>query len=748
MRKKFKTIALIIIVSLIYSCTHQGEKTNNLIKVPNNISEDSIAKLAARITPHPRQLKWQENEFIAFIHFGINTFTGREWGTGKEDPKIFNPKDLDVNQWVKVIKKAGMKLAMITVKHHDGFCLWQSKYTEHSVKNSKWENGNGDVLKELAEACRKESIKLGLYLSPADLHEIERENGYYGNKSKEKETVIPTNAPDKNPQLTYKLNDYDKYFMNQLYELLTEYGEIHEVWFDGANPKPGTGQTYNRTAWYDLIRKLQPQAVIAIKGPDVRWCGNEAGHTRKSEWSVIPLPKPPEKYEWNGLTEEDLGSRKKLKEAKYLYWYPAETNTSIRHGWFYRDENQYVKTTDELINTWFRSVGGNTVFLLNLTPNRDGLIPDKDAENLIELGDYIKKTFSKNIAEDAQIKASSEQDGNTAQNILDKNTETYWLPASEDKQASLTIEWKEEKEFNCISFGECIKYKGQRIEKLILEMWKDKKWEKISEASTVGFRRILRFTNVKTNKIRLTITASRLEPSIAFLGVYKAAERFTPPIINRNKAGIVSIKQQNPGPAIYYTTDGTEPNQNSTKYTEPFELPKGGTVKAKTYNSDFSKSSVVSKKYFGLCKKGWTIVSVDNQDDNFKAEFAIDENPNTFWHTKYKGEISKQPHNIQIKLEKETEISGFSYLPRKISTGGIVKKYDFFVSLDGIKWQEVIKNGTFDNIENNPMEQFVYFNKNIKALYFKFVSKETVKNTEWTSVPEIGIMNKKTEDEL
>jgi len=532
-----KYTALFILLGLL-ACSNAPEVQNCMEIQPNDSMNDILHK-AVSIVPTPQQYAWQKNEFIAFVHFGINTFTGREWGTGMEDPKIFDPTELDARQWVQVMKSAGMKMVILTVKHHDGFCLWPSKYTEHSVKNSAWKNGKGDVFRELAEACKEARIKLAFYLSPADLHEIEREAGYYGNGSKPKPCVIPSlESPETSPQRTFKYNldDYNHYFMNQLYELLTEYSDIYEVWFDGANPKPSTGQTYNYQAWYDLIRQLQPNAVIAIKGPDVRWCGNEAGRTRESEWSVLPTPVAPDVYDWPDLMEADLGSRDKLKNTKYLYWYPAETNTSIRHGWFYRDEKQTVKTVDELFNIWLNSVGGNSVLLLNLTPNRRGLIPQTDADRLARLGEILEKTFKRDFAKGATTACDLVRDGNMVrfgpQNTLDDIEDTFWMPDDGQETAEIFFTLKQKSEINLAVIQENIKIKGQRIEGIALDVWQDGKWKKIAQATTVGYKRILCFESVKTDKVRLRITASRVCPTVSRFGLFKDDICYPVPIRN------------------------------------------------------------------------------------------------------------------------------------------------------------------------------------------------------------------------
>ena len=303
-------------------------------------------KTLVKCRPSARQIALEQMEFYAFAHFTVNTFTDREWGDGTESEEIFNPTAFDADQWVDALKLAGIKGLILTCKHHDGFCLWPSAYTEHSVKNSPFRCGKGDVVKEVADACKKGGIKFGVYLSPWD-----RNSNIYGSE------------------------EYNDYFCHQLTELLTNYGEVFTVWFDGAcGERPnGKRQIYDWDRYYALIRKLQPNACIAICGPDIRWCGNEAGHTRPSEWSVLPVgfAEPDEVAENSQRvdssefrektikeTERDLGSREFLKDNIGLRWYPAETDTSIRPGWFYHaDEDERVRSTETLLDIWYRTVG-------------------------------------------------------------------------------------------------------------------------------------------------------------------------------------------------------------------------------------------------------------------------------------------------------------------------------------------------------------------------------------------------------
>jgi len=494
-----------------------GEKTRQLMRK------------AVSVKPHPRQVKWQENEFSCFIHFGVNTFTGREWGSGKEDPKLFHPAKLDTDQWCRTMKAAGMKLVVFTCKHHDGFCLWPTRYTKHSVASSPWRGGRGDVLRDLARSCRKHGLKLGVYLSPADLYQIESPDGLYGNLSKYSPRAIPRRVAARpfrvKRSFQYRVDDYNEYFMNQLFELLTEYGPIHEVWFDGAHPKRKGGQRYTYNQWYEMIHELQPEAVIAVKGPDVRWCGNEAGHTRPAEWSVIPIGGAPDKWHWPDMRARDLGSLRRIRETLdgggHLHWYPAETNTSIRRGWFWRDERQGVRSAEEVLDIWYRSVGGNTVFLLNVPPNRDGLFAQRDRKVLEEVGRALRATFSDNLAAGAAVTASATRGAKFgAKNILDGNTSTCWMPPDWTSSAELTVTLPDGKTFNRVVLQEQIGGCSQRIAKFAVDAHVQGQWRQAAEGTTVGYKRICRTQTVTTDKVRIRVLDSRVCPTISSFGLY------------------------------------------------------------------------------------------------------------------------------------------------------------------------------------------------------------------------------------
>ncbi|MDE6524825.1 MAG: alpha-L-fucosidase, partial [Paramuribaculum sp.] len=342
--------------------------------LPPEATLDERVDIASRTVPTANQLAWQDLELTAFLHFGINTFTDREWGDGKEDPALFNPSELDAEQWVKTLKDAGFKLVILTAKHHDGFCLWPTKTTDHSVASSPWKDGKGDVVRELRDACDKYGMKLGIYLSPWD-----RNSPKYGDSEA-----------------------YNDQFVAQLTELLTNYGKIDEVWFDGACGEGPNGkkQVYDWPRFRKVMEELQPEAVLAITGDDVRWVGNEGGVGRETEWSVTPLMPSifPESEAYNdslgiNAMAKNIGDREMLANAKEVRWWPSEVDVSIRPGWFYHDSQQ-PKSLAHMADIYLSSVGRNSVLLLNIPPDRRGLIADADVARLKEFRQWIDANFS------------------------------------------------------------------------------------------------------------------------------------------------------------------------------------------------------------------------------------------------------------------------------------------------------------------------------------------------------------------
>ena len=493
-----------ILFCLFFALIELNAQNKNHVEILSTDNYNDIIKKAANVSPSPRQLRWQKLEVTAFFHFGINTFYDKERGDGREDISKFNPTELDANQWISVVKNAGVKQVIITAKHHDGFCLWPSKYTDHSVKNAPYKNGKGDVVKEVSQACKINGIGFGIYLSPWD-----RNSKYYGDSAK-----------------------YNEYFINQLTELLTNYGTVQEVWFDGACGEGANGkkQVYNFDAWYALIRKLQPEAVIAVMGPDVRWVGTETGEGRETEWSVLPTDEKLQTkiaassqtditFSPNGdMMENDLGSRAKIMNAKGLIWYPAETDVSIRPGWFYHAaEDQKVKTADELVKIYFTSVGRNSLLLLNIPPNQQGLISKYDVQNLLAWRNKMNEIFDNELFSTAGIVENKNK-------ILPSD---FLKNISKINDSAQTIEFTftQSVTFNVLSLQEEIEV-GQRVEKFYAKYFdEDKKvWQTFTTGTTIGYKRLLTFDKVKAQKIRIQIEASRLNPVLNNFGFYLMEE--------------------------------------------------------------------------------------------------------------------------------------------------------------------------------------------------------------------------------
>ena len=476
-----KCFLLLGITMLLAACSSQPKQKlyEKHVVFPADATPEMKVDMVSRLVPTAQQLEWQQMEFTAFLHFGINTFTGREWGDGQEKPELFNPTELDCEQWVRALKEGGFKMALITAKHHDGFCLWPTATTEHSVKNSPWKDGKGDVVRELRDACEKYGMKFGVYLSPWD-----RNAECYGDSPA-----------------------YNKFFIEQLTELLTNYGEVHEVWFDGANGEGPNGkkQVYDWEAILKTIRTLQPKAVTAIMGDDVRWVGNEGGLGRETEWSATALT--PGSYTHSNESNsalgikpmaKDLGSRELIAKAKEAYWYPSEVDVSIRPGWFYHaDQDEQVRSLANLVNIYYQSVGCNSVLLLNIPPDRRGLIHETDVQRIKELSEYLAKTF--------------------ADNQVVNGTGLWQAQAGDSKE----YEVKSGSMVNTFLIQEDIA-QGQRVEDFLVEVYSNGAWQYAAEGTTVGYKRLLKFSDCQPEKIRVTIRGTRAAANITNVGLYYA----------------------------------------------------------------------------------------------------------------------------------------------------------------------------------------------------------------------------------
>lgn len=452
--------------------------------------------------PEPKQVEWQQMETYAFIHFGLNTFNDREWGYGDTDPKTFNPTNLDCEQWAQTLVKAGMKGVILTAKHHDGFCLWPFEGTDYSVKNSPWKNGQGNVVKELSEACKKYGLKFAVYLSPWDRH-----------------------------QANYGTPEYLPYFYAQLHDLLTNYGPVFEVWFDGANGGDGwyggakdirtidRKNYYNYPRIYEMLDSIQPQAIIfSDGGPGCRWVGNEKGFAGATNWSFLRKGEVHPGYD-------------KSYELQYGHpdgnqWVPAECDVSIRPGWFYHpEEDDRVKSPDQLVDLYYRSVGHNATLLLNFPVDRRGLIHPVDSANAVRFHEMIQQQLKTNLVAGMTPKVSNERGGDfVASALTDDNFDTYW--ATEDGVTTADIEFSFDTptRMNRMMLQEYIPL-GQRVKAFVVEYLDKDTWLPVKlneETTTIGYKRLLRFETVETKGMRIRITDARGPLCLSNVGVYDA----------------------------------------------------------------------------------------------------------------------------------------------------------------------------------------------------------------------------------
>lgn len=452
------------------------------------------------VLPSPAQLAYIDMEMVGFIHFGMNTFTNSEWGYGNEDPALFNPAALDARQWARVAKEAGMGELILTVKHHDGFCLWPSAYTDHCIKSSPYRNGEGDIVREFVDACREEGLKVGFYLSPWD-----RNHADYGKPA------------------------YLEYYRNQLCELLTGYGEINEIWFDGANGGSGfyggareerhidRERYYDWPATFELVKKLQPGIqIFSDAGPDIRWIGNEKGYAGESFWSTID----PERLVIGASDPAYLNTGDPSGEK----WITGQCDVSIRPGWFYHpEEDTLIKTSGELFDLYLKSVGRNAVLLLNMPPDPNGLIPGHDSAVLAGFGSLINESFTDNLASDCRAEASSvcrPDKAFSAFNVSDGDPATFWASGEGLDSATITLFFDQEKQINCIELNEPVKY-GQRIRHFQLEIPDTAGgWQLLASGTTIGRKRIVLFDMVETNQLRLSLYSHTGSPALSAINAY------------------------------------------------------------------------------------------------------------------------------------------------------------------------------------------------------------------------------------
>ena len=479
----FFSLIFLNLLFVFYSCKKEVNPPQPVLPVPTD-----------------RQLAWHEMEQYAFIHFTTNTFTDKEWGFGDEKESVFNPTAMDVTQWTKTIKAAGLKGLVLTCKHHDGFCLWPSQYTEHSVKNSPYKGGKGNVVDEVEKACRVNGLKFGVYLSPWD-----RNRADYGSPS------------------------YIEYYRNQLKELFAAHSPVFEMWFDGANGGDGfygganekrkiDGKTYyDWPTTLNLVRGMEPNVIFfSDAGPDIRWCGNERGFVNETNWNTITADSL---YAGKSGIENLLNTGTENGTS----WIPAEVDVSIRPGWFYHaKEDTLVKTPEQLFDIYLSSVGRGANLILNIPPDRRGLINEIDAASLLEWKRLIDKRFKTNLALNKPVKASSVRGNSSvyeATTVTDGNKETYWASNDQERTGNLEIDLGEKKLVSYVLIQEYIKL-GQRIKSFSIEIEKDGNWLEVAKGTTIGYKRILRILPVETQKVRINFTDSKACPVISNVEVY------------------------------------------------------------------------------------------------------------------------------------------------------------------------------------------------------------------------------------
>ena len=486
----FKIAILLFLVITATGCVKKH-------KTPSDIPPNGVI-------PSENLIAYQQMELIGFIHFTMNTFTNKEWGFGDENPELFDPTELNVEQWVLTAKAAGIKQLILTAKHHDGFCLWPSKFTEHSVKNSPYKEGQGDLVAEFTEACRKHGLKAGIYLSPWD-----RNHKDYGKP------------------------EYVSYYKKQLKELLTQYGEINEIWFDGANGGDGYYGGANETrkinsktyyGWeeiFALVKGLQPDIkIFSDAGPDVHWIGNEKGIAGFTFWSTINT----DSLVIGGADTGYLNTG----DPEGKSWIVGQCDVSVRPGWFYhKAEDSLVKTAAEITDIYYKSVGRNAILLLNLPPDQRGLIHENDVQVLKDFKKIIDETFSDDLAKGKTAKANNfrfNHEKFAPENAVDKNNETYWATDDAVFPAELTIQLADETEFDRILIQEPVKF-GQRISGFEVDIMGEKGWETVFEGTTIGYKRLIRIAPVSTSQVRLKVIHANNTVAISNFGLFKASEK-------------------------------------------------------------------------------------------------------------------------------------------------------------------------------------------------------------------------------
>lgn len=596
-------------------------------------------------TPTPQQVAWHEMEMYAFVHFTMNTFTDLEWGYGDEKPSLFNPTEFDADKIVSVLADAGFTGVILTCKHHDGFCLWPTETTDHDISASPYKNGKGDIVREFADAAKKHNLKFGVYVSPWD-----RNSPLYG-----------------------KPEYISQVFRPQIKELLTNYGDVFTAWFDGANGGDGyyggARETRNidRTTYYDwdgtwkMVNELAPNAVIFSDiGPGCRWIGNEKGIAGDPCWATFtPIPVAgtdriaPGQIDYSNAMSGTRNGK---------YWIPGEADVSIRPGWFYHpSQNNQVRSPENLMDLYMQSVGRGANFLLNVPPDRRGLLHENDVASLEGFGEHLRKTFKTNLAAGARLTASNTRGGDQAnygpRHLIDADQWSAWITDDEQHTPYVEIQLPKAVTFNLVKLREDIRL-GQRVEGVAVDAWVDGDWKELASAQSIGASRLWRVPAVTTERVRLRVTASPVCPALSDFGLY----------------------------------------------LEP----------------EFVRESASGTRY--LSRSGWTISASFESPDGGQAQRLLDGDLATLWNTFGPEGESGLPQSFTLDLQEPRTFGGLSVIPRQDgSPRGTIDRYRIEVSDDGNAWRK-IKAGEFGNIRNNPIEQELTFDEKVKARYVRFTA--------------------------
>ncbi len=649
-------------------------------------------------TPSPAQVAWQQMEYNLFVHFGPNTFSGAEWGNGKESVDLFAPSALDCNQWAAIARAAGMKGVIITAKHHDGFCLWPNPESRHTVAQSAWRDGKGDILRELSDACREQGVKFGVYISPWDC-----------------------NDP------TYGTDAYNAVFERTLESALDgTYGEVFEQWFDGACGEGPNGkrQVYDWERYHRTVYNHQPDAVIfSDVGPGCRWVGNESGSAGRTCWSRLDTV---------GFSPGLSPARDTLNcgNVHGKAWIPAETDVSIRPGWFYRDsENEAVKSLADLLSIYYNSVGRNSLLLLNVPPDTRGLIHPIDSMRLMELRAALDAIFGEDLAAGASVEASNVRGrGYGAKNLLSEEYNRYWATEDGVNEAVITLKLKGEKSFNRVMLQEYIPL-GQRVEAFRIEVLDSEgAWREVAAETTIGYKRIVRIDRVTTSGVRITIDRAQASPVLNRVALYDDRIFIEAPVAQRDKEGMVTLTAAEG--EIHYTTDGSRPTAASPRYTEPFAHP--GACHLMTLAVSGERRSEVGHYRWDIAPRDFSALTPAG------AAGAVDGLSDAGDEAVSQGAVIAASEPLVVDLGGLLSVDGFAYEPLAKGREGVLIDYDFAVSRDGKRWTTLLEGASFDNIVNNPIRRTEYFAPT-EARYVRLTPRRTQLADRY-GIAELGIL--------